>query len=58
MLAVCPFVKCGKIIFRRAVVISNTENENILEFTTMCPHCKSKVKIKVGININVQPLWD
>lgn len=57
LLAVCPYIKCGKVIFRKAEIEVKTASPPIISWQTMCPHCKNKVKITFTTDITVNPIW-
>lgn len=50
IIAHCPYVSCGKIIFKEAR-IEFADTANVLEMKTLCPHCRGMVKIRIGVNI-------
>lgn len=55
IIAVCPYVVCNKVIFRKLRAEIETQKKELFEFSTICPHCKNKVKIKIGIDIKTSP---
>jgi hypothetical protein len=57
LLAICPYVKCRKIIFRRGNVKFEADSPNIFDFETKCPHCGNDVKIKIGLKIITEPIY-
>lgn len=56
ILAICPYFKCQKIIFRRARAYIDTDQEHLFELEMICPHCHNLVQIKVDLKVNTSPI--
>ena len=57
LIAICPYVKCRQIIFRKAKTQIQADKSDVLEFDTKCPHCKNLVRVKLSINIKTSPVY-
>jgi hypothetical protein len=58
IIATCPFVKCGKVIFRKLRADIETDKKTVIDFITICPHCHNKVKIIINLDIKTNPVYD
>lgn len=54
-MAICPYFKCKKIIFKQTSLDIETVKPDIVEFLMMCPHCHEKVKVKITAQIQTKP---
>ena len=54
IMAICPYFKCQKVIFRKLDIEVKTNSPPIISFTTICPHCKNQVIIKVGAEVKTE----
>jgi len=57
IMTICPYMKCKKVIFREGEVDIQSKKADIFSFITICPHCKNKIRIKLGIITKAEPIF-
>jgi len=58
IIAVCPYAKCGKVIFRKLRAEIETDKKRIIVFDTICPHCHNKVRVIINLDIKTEPIYE
>jgi hypothetical protein len=55
-MVVCPYVKCNRVMYRQGEGEFSIDSKNMMTWQTICPHCKNKVRVRIGVHVTVEPI--